>query len=138
MPTPINRDAAETALFDCANQARVAAGISPLTRYGPFDQDARWFAEDAVRNNIVGHTDSQGRDFYSRMRAFDPSYNGLASGENMATGSTPELDCQYWHDSPEHYHNLTNPKFTRVGVGWADTNGQQRGIQTFGAAQQQG
>jgi hypothetical protein len=42
-------------------------------------------------------------------------------GDNMALGSTLELTWQALLDSPVHYQNLTDPRFTHIGIGVAYT-----------------
>ena len=67
-------------------------------------------------NNYFSHTDSLGRDPFTRMAAFGYSYNTW-KGENLAAGTAdPQEALQLWQNSPAHNANLLNPHYVVVGL----------------------
>lgn len=104
---------AEERSFQRLNELRVGLGLQPLVRNATMDDFARnW--------SYTMHTT---RDF---------EHSSGPYGENIAWwsfgGADPVRSADVMHDlwvgSTGHYRNMTNSRYTRVGVGfWQGTNG---------------
>lgn len=112
--------AIEDRVFALANEARAAAGLTPLERMGELDAVARgWSTTLATQGRDLEHNP----DYTAQIPA-----GWSAAGENVAwmgdTRVVPADDVagtihQGWMDSPGHRENLLDPGYTRIGVGVA-------------------
>lgn len=98
--------AADLASLELLNQARAAVGAGPLT----LDAEMSTFAHDWSITMSTGEFEHSGGPWAENIAA---SW-GL-SGLTPAEGARRLHDL--WMGSPPHYANLTNPAWTKVGIG---------------------
>ena len=66
--------------------------------------------------STFSHTDSQGRDIGTRIKAF--GYQGQRVGENIAGGLEHATDnLTIWQSDDIHKNNLLGTNYSRAGVG---------------------
>jgi uncharacterized protein YkwD len=116
-PAPgVTLDSEEAAFLDLLNAYRSANGTGPLTVDAELRSAARWMAEDMATNDYFSHTDSLGRDTFTRMDAFGYSYNTWR-GENLAAAvETAQAAMDIWKGSSGHNSNMLNPHYRAVGI----------------------
>jgi hypothetical protein len=68
-------DGEETAFLGLINQYRAANGLGGLSLNETLNTAARWMSDDMATKNYFSHTDSLGRDPFTRMAAFGYNYN---------------------------------------------------------------
>lgn len=99
------------------NRFRAARGLAPLRVDGTLTRAAGWMALDMGNTARFGHTDSQGRDPFSRLRAFGYPSTSTWRGENLAAGnSLPRPTYIQWLNSPPHKANWLNPRYRAIGI----------------------
>ncbi|HUF52498.1 MAG TPA: CAP domain-containing protein [Dehalococcoidia bacterium] len=77
---------------------------------------ARWMADDMAHNNYFSHTDSLGRDPFTRMDQLGYTYNTWR-GENLVAGTdTAAYAFEMWVGSPGHNANMLSPNYTVIGI----------------------
>jgi uncharacterized protein YkwD len=109
-------DSEETAVLHLINQYRAANGLGALSLNGKLNEAARWMSNDMAGNNYFSHTDSLGRDPFTRLSDFGYTYNTW-KGENLAAGvSGAQAAFDLWKGSPGHNANMLNPHFTVAGI----------------------
>lgn len=117
------------------NNYRAQNGVGSLTPVKSLTDLAKWMSEDMASNNYFSHTDSLGRDPFSRMDAFGYSYNTWR-GENLAVGSNTASEAMnLWKGSPGHNANMLNANYTAVGIYRAFSSSSTFGwywVQEFG------
>lgn len=102
------------------NQARSAAGISPLTLDPALSSVAQLRAEECTLQ--FGHTRPDGTPYRSAVTDAGLIYQYL--GENLATGqSSVQAVLQSWDHSDGHHDNLVSEDFTKVGIGLVKNDG---------------
>jgi Cysteine-rich secretory protein family len=90
------------------------------------ENSSHWMSNDMATHNGSSHTDSLGRDPYTRMVAFGYPY--YPWGENIAGGfGTAQSVFNAWVNSPEHLVNMVNPAFVVMGIGRAYNSGSSFG-----------
>ncbi|MCC6646745.1 MAG: CAP domain-containing protein [Polyangiaceae bacterium] len=90
----------------------------PLTEDVRLRQAARAHAADMGARDYFDHQTPEGRTAVDRARA--AGYPSAFVGENIAAGySTPEAVVAGWMKSPGHCTNIMDPRYTRLGVGYA-------------------
>ncbi|MDR0273226.1 MAG: CAP domain-containing protein, partial [Clostridiales bacterium] len=134
-PTPINISSYERRVLELVNIERANNGLNPLAWHDGLANVARAHSEDLARNNMTGHTGSDGSspgERITRAGITDVSF----SGENAYAGpSTSEAAVIGWMNSPGHRDNILNPNHTHLGVGVAHVPGSTFGFywtQKFG------
>jgi len=76
-------------------------------------------SEDMANNNYLSHTDSLGRDPFTRMSAFN-YITSMYEGENIAAGNETGADTfAQWQSSPPHNANMLDANYLVLGVGRA-------------------
>ncbi len=112
-------DGEEQAFLGLINQYRAANGLGALSLDGQLNSAALWMSQDMAANNYFSHTDSLGRDPFTRMAAFGYTYNTW-KGENLAAGTEgAQASFDIWKSSPGHNANMLNGNFTVIGIGRA-------------------
>ncbi len=105
-------------VVDLTNKERGDLYLNTLTRSQALDEAARLKAEHMAKNSYFAHYSPDG---VTPWYWFDQvSYKYLHAGENLAihfTDSKSVVDA--WMNSPTHRANITNQKFTEIGVGTA-------------------
>ena len=112
----------EQAIFNKVNEERTKAGVAPLTYNTTMEKYARIKSQDMGDNNYFSHTDLNGNNITTKMKADGVTYN--AWGENIAyiSGVTDPtaLANQFmtnWMNSQGHKENILSTKFSSRGVG---------------------
>ena len=121
-------DAEESAFVTLVNSYRQQNGVGPLQVSIALETAAQWMSHDMARNNNASHTDSLGRNPYTRLTAFGYPYTPW--GENIAGGFSdaqtvlnqwitfcdpgPTGACTY-----AHRQILLSPNFYVLGIGRA-------------------
>src|SRR5205807_9716244 len=76
-------DAEQSSFLTLINQYRAQNGLGALQASVALQQSSQWMSADMAAKNYFSHTDSLGRDPFTRMSAFGYSYS-TAKGENIA------------------------------------------------------
>lgn len=88
---------------------------------------ARLHSKYMADTSEFAHTEmATGADPFKRMT--EAGYTFRTAGENIAAGqSTPKQVVDGWLESDGHCANIMNPKYTDLGVGYAQSPGSGRG-----------
>jgi uncharacterized protein YkwD len=125
---------AATAIRQCANRHRRAAGLEPLHPSGILTSAARLQARNMVRHRFFDHTDHLGRGPLERVEIFDRGGRFHFVGENIAAGyPSVAVTCAAWMRSAGHRANILRASYTSIGAGFA--RGGEYGryyVQVFG------
>lgn len=118
------------------NQARKAAGLSPLRANALLTNAAQAKAQDMLALGYFAHTSPAGKTAWDFIR--QAGYRYLYSGENLAVHYSTAEDVQgAWMLSPAHRTNVVNPRFEDIGVGVVSGNFEGTStlvvVQLFGA-----
>lgn len=117
-PTPRAEalDGEEAAVLEMINSYRVANGLTPLSIDSRLNDVARWMANDMASNNYFSHTDSLGRDPFTRMDQLGYAVNTWR-GENLVAGTqTAAASFEMWRTSQGHNANMLGPNYTSIGI----------------------
>jgi uncharacterized protein YkwD len=99
------------------NRYRRSHGLHPLRIDGTLTRAAGWMALDLGRTARFSHTDSLGRDPFTRLRAFGYPSSDTWRGENLAAGDPrPVGTRRQWINSPPHRANLLGARFRAIGI----------------------
>lgn len=112
--------------LDRANQLRASKGVPALATNSTLDAKAQAWAETLAARGTLVHSDLP--DGLSSL-----SWTTL--GENLATGAETGDWAARLHEalveSPAHYSNLVDRRFTHMGVGVASARGQVYVVEVF-------
>ncbi len=109
-------DSEATAFIGLINTYRQQNGLVPLKLSAKLNASAAWMSTDMGQKNYFSHTDSLGRTFDVRLRAFGYTYNTYM-GENIAAGnSTASATFTQWKNSPGHNANMLNSHYVVMGI----------------------
>jgi uncharacterized protein YkwD len=109
-------EADEIAFCKLINDYRAANGLPALLVSTTLNQASDWHADDMAAKNYFSHTDSLGRDAFTRMAAFGYNYSTW-KGENIAAGnSTASGTFIQWKNSTAHNTNMLSPNFKVMGI----------------------
>jgi uncharacterized protein YkwD len=119
-PTTISSlDPQVSAFLTLINAYRVQNSAPALQVSIALTNSAQWMSTDMANNNYLDHTDSLGRDPYTRMIAFGYDYN-TDEGENVAAGNSDASDTfTQWKNSAEHNANMLDASYLVIGIGRA-------------------
>jgi uncharacterized protein (TIGR03437 family) len=110
-------DAEEQAFLKLINDYRVANGRGTLQVSIALSNAADWMSNDMATKGYFSHTDSTGRDPFTRMRSFGYTYNTWL-GENIAAGYSDAANTfNQWKNSPGHNEVMLHPEFKVIGIG---------------------
>lgn len=116
-------DAEELVFFSLINDYRVQNGAAKLLVSVTLTVSSDWMSQDMAVKNYFSHTDSLGRDPFTRMADFD-YVNANSSGENIAAGNaTGQATFTQWKNSPAHNANMLNSSYRVIGIGRASNSG---------------
>lgn len=106
---------APDAILARSNQARVAAGETPLRASQALTAAATQKAKDMLANQYWAHTSPQGvQPWYWFEQA---GYRYTVAGENLAKNfASSDGVVQAWLASPSHRENLMSKRFTDIGI----------------------
>ncbi len=100
------------------NGYRAAEGIAPLTLNENLTIMSCARAEEIAWSGNHEHTRPGLKSFKTIFK--EAGYESGLAGENIGWGyATPEAVCQAWKNSPTHYKNIMDPRFTQIGIGVA-------------------
>lgn len=103
-------DSQESQFVVLLNQYRAQSGLSAVSVAPSLNRAATWVAQDQTTHAYFSHTDSLGRDPFTRMH--DCGYP-QAGGENLAYGNLPG------HNAAMLQPGFTQIGIARVGIYWA-------------------
>jgi uncharacterized protein YkwD len=84
-------------------------------------------SEDMATKGYFDHTDSLGRDPFTRMAQFGYTF-GTYMGENIAAGNATAQDTfTQWKNSPGHNQNMLDPQYLVIGIGRYSVKGSPYG-----------
>jgi uncharacterized protein YkwD len=84
-------------------------------------------AADMAAHNYFEHEDLAGRSPADRVRA--SGYREKLVGENIAYGpTTVEEVVRGWLASPDHCENIMDPRFSEMGLAYAQGSRQRHGL----------
>lgn len=110
-------DAEEQAFLKLINDYRTANGLGTLQVSIAITNACDWMSADMAVKGYFSHTDSLGRDPFTRMKAFGYTYNTWL-GENIAAGYSDAVNTfNQWKNSPGHNENMLNPNYKVIGIG---------------------
>jgi uncharacterized protein YkwD len=109
-------EAEELVFCTLINDYRAAHGLPALLISTDLSEAADWHTDDMAAKNYFGHTDSLGRDAFTRMAAFGYTYSTW-KGENIAAGNwTASGTFTQWKNSLTHNTSMLNPNFKVIGI----------------------
>lgn len=122
------------------NEARARHGFAPLRLDAAVSAVASAHAWDMMNNGYFSHTALDGSRVAQRLRRAGVSFSH--SGENLCyyNGLGVKGTLQWCHDvfmaEPypgvfNHKHNILNPRFTRMGIGIAQSGGRIKIVWNF-------
>lgn len=112
----VNVDGEEAAFLAIINDYRADHGLRRLTLSANLNREAEWMANDMPRSGYFGHTDSLGRDPWTR--SVDCGYP-IPAGENLAAGTnqgTAAAAFALFQSSPSHNENMLGTEYRQIGV----------------------
>jgi uncharacterized protein YkwD len=119
-------DAEQSAFLTLINNYRAQNGVGPLQVSVALQQSSQWMSGDMAAKNYFSHTDSLGRDPFTRMTSF--GYTHYPEGENIAAGNSDAQNTfTQWQTACDpdstgactfaHRQNMLNPGFKVLGIG---------------------
>ena len=108
-------EAAEQELVTLVNRARTEQGLNPLAIDPELTAVSRAHSEEMFRLGYFGHDSPVTGDIGDRLNAAGVTY--FAAGENLAYAPSIATAHTRLMNSPDHYANIMNPNFTRIGIG---------------------
>ncbi len=122
-------DSEQSAFLTLINNYRAQNGVGPLQVSVALQQSSQWMSGDMASKNYFSHTDSLGRDPFTRMAAFGYTYNTY-KGENIAAGySDAQSTFNQWQNACDadstgactyaHRKNMLNSSYKVLGIGRA-------------------
>lgn len=97
------------------NEARIGAGLAPLSYNEKLADAARRKAANMLAENYWAHNSPSGKSPWTWFK--DAGYNYVFAGENLAKdfGDTSRL-MSAWMASSTHKENIVNAKYSEIGV----------------------
>ncbi len=106
----------EQAFVALINGYRQENGLQPLTVDWELQSSSDWMSNDTGVKSYFSHTDSLGRNPWTRMCAFDYCYD-TSVGENLAAGyRTASEVFTAWKNSPDHNANMLGSNYITMGI----------------------
>ncbi|GEM_PF-1798060 len=116
--TPL--DAEEQVVLRLINEYRAQNGLVQLRASVALTRAADWLSVDMAAKNYFSHTDSQGRNPFVRMGAFNYNYP-TSKGENIAAGFNDAVRTfNQWKNSAGHNATMLNPNYRVIGIARAN------------------
>ncbi|MDJ0619725.1 MAG: CAP domain-containing protein [Calothrix sp. MO_192.B10] len=120
-PASANCRVSSTALqvAKLTNRVRAKYRLRPLRFNCRLYRAAQRHTVDMVKRNKISHTGSDGSSVGVRVKRSGYKFSAVA--ENVAKGQrTPSQVVKSWMNSPGHRRNILNPRYTEIGVGYAN------------------
>jgi uncharacterized protein YkwD len=112
------------AIIACTNSERARHGLAPLRRSRTLRRAAQFHANNMSRRHFFAHKDTSGRTPADRVLMFQKRNHFHVIGENIAAGQgSGRSACHSWMASSTHRHNILDPTYRWIGVGYASGNG---------------
>jgi len=103
------------------NVERAKNGLQALTLDSSLSAVAKKHSEDMAAKNYFSHTNLSGQSPFDRLKSAGISYK--TAGENIAAGQkSPSQVVTGWMNSEGHRKNILNKSFTKMGLGYAESN----------------
>jgi uncharacterized protein YkwD len=99
------------------NNARVQAGLAPLTVNAQLAAAAQGHSIDMACHGLISHTGSNGSSLYERIAA--AGYNATFYSEIIYGSGYPQTAFDWWMSDQIHRNEILNPNVTEMGVGYA-------------------
>ena len=102
-------------LVNLTNQNRATANISKLKTNPTLEKAAQMKADDMAAKGYFSHNTPDGKTpWYWFQKA---GYEYIYAGENLAVNFENSEDVETaWMNSPGHFLNIMNPKYTEIGI----------------------
>jgi len=121
-------NAQQLAFLTLINNYRAQNGAGALQVSIALENSSQWMSNDMATKNYFSHTDSLGRDPFTRMAAFGYPYG--PAGENIAAGFPDAQSAFNAFESacdPDssgtctyaHRQNMLNPSYVVMGIGYS-------------------
>lgn len=108
-------------ILELVNEIRAEAGVDPLVLDVNLTKAATMRAIELDYSDTFAHERPDGRHWNTVFAACGLDYT--SAGENIAAGQkTPEQVVEAWKNSEGHYRNMVNAKYTKLGVGYSNSN----------------
>ncbi len=123
-----------TTVLKITNEYRTEKGLTELTIDPDLSVMATIRAMELAYSDKFSHKRPDGREWSTLWNDYfgDKLANNLTVGENLAYGyDTDEEACKGWRQSEEHYNNIINGSFKKLGVGKYTFNGKTYWVQLF-------
>jgi uncharacterized protein YkwD len=146
-PSPAQADAISEEMLRLVNEARANpracgsehfAAAPPVRLSAQLAHVALIHARDMARRGVMSHEGSDGSNVAERATRI--GYQWRAVAENVSMGQeTPAAALASWIASPGHCVNVMSPKYTEMGVAFADNPDSRAGTywaQVFGLPRQ--
>jgi uncharacterized protein YkwD len=115
----VQLDVEESAFVTLINKYRAQNGAPALQVSLALTHSSQWMSQDMAANNYLDHTDSLGRDPFTRMAAF--GYSATYMGENIAAGYDDAQDTfNQWTSDAAHNANMLDASYLVIGVARAN------------------
>lgn len=113
------QDDVTNSLLDAINAARQEEGLSPLVANPLLQQAAQRHSDDMAATETLSHMGSDGSQFWERIR--DTGYILVSGAENVLSRGDTDAQAafQQWYASAPHRENILNPRYTEVGIAYA-------------------
>lgn len=108
-------EAAEQELVTLVNRVRTENGLNPLAIDPELAAVSRAHSEEMFGLGYFAHTSPVTGSSGDRLNAANVRY--VVAGENLAYAPSVTTAHLRLLDSPDHYANIMNPNFTRIGIG---------------------
>lgn len=123
LPIPVDAKVVERrkkadAVFDLVNQQRVADGVEPLLRTDGRDDVAQAHTLAMYQGRWMAHAAPGGTDPAGRLEA--AGIHNVTNDELIGLGSSPASVVAAWADDERTAAILSNPAFSRIGIGVVD------------------
>jgi uncharacterized protein (TIGR03437 family) len=116
--TPL--DSEEQLMLRLINEYRAQNGLVQLRASIALTRAGDWLSVDMAAKNYFSHTDSQGRNPFVRMGAFNYNYQ-TSKGENIAAGYIDAVRTfNQWKNSAGHNATMLNPNYRVIGIARAN------------------
>ena len=126
MPGELNKRQARSAVRCLLNRKRENHGLRGLRRSGRLKKAAQKHTRHMQNHGCFAHECPGEPSVLSRLKRVNYIHNGLrrwSYGENIAWGGshlgTPKAIVRAWMRSPGHRHNILNPDFREIGIGFS-------------------
>ncbi len=126
MPGELSKGEARSAVRCLLNRKRENHGLRSLRKSGRLKKAAQKHTRYMKSHGCFSHECPGEPSVLSRLKRVNYIHNGLrrwSYGENIAWGGshlgTPKAIVRAWMRSPGHRHNILNPDFREIGIGFS-------------------